>query len=453
MIKLLFPLLLLVSAPSISFSQHSLSNQETLEVFRTIIYDRDDTEVTNSLKELSKNWEAEMIPPLLEILRLSSDKSLMRQIYALLHQHTGLTEKVGFFEWMTWLWDQEPVYKSYYTDFKAELYKNVDPLFEGYLKGRHQSAKIRIDEIVWGGVQQDGIPPLRLPKQISVNDANYLNDSDIVFGAFINGVAKAYPKRILAWHEMFVDDFGESSIAGVYCTLCGTVIAYDMTHDGITHNLGTSGFLYRSNKLMYDKATQSLWNTIEGIPVVGPLVDKDIVLDVHPIVTTTWGEWKKNYPNTKVLSINTGHDRDYSEGAAYREYFATDELMFPVPKQNKALQNKDEVLIIRAEEYRKDPIAISTKFLKKKKWYTGHIANTNFIVLTDKSNAARVFDIKDKIFASFKKWILKDHDGQIWSIQNDVLVGPNVESFKQIPSHNIFWFAWYNAYPETRLVK
>lgn len=108
---------------------------------------------------------------------------------------------------------------------------------------------------------------------------------------------------------------------------------------------------------------------------------------------------------------------------------------------------------MRAENYKNDPIAISTKFLKRKKWYTGLIANINVLVLTDRSNAARVFDIKDKSFSSYKKWKLDDQDGQIWSIQNDKLVGPQGESFQQIPSHNIFWFTWYNAYPETRLIK
>ena len=82
------------------------------------------------------------------------------------------------------------------------------------------------------------------------------------------------------------------------------------------HNLGTSGFLYRSNKLMYDQDTQSLWNTIWGQPVVGPLVDRGIVLERLSVVTTTWGEWRRRHPDTKVLSLNTGYDRDYTEGAA-----------------------------------------------------------------------------------------------------------------------------------------
>ena len=106
---------------------------------------------------------------------------------------------------------------------------------------------------------------------ISVSDAGYLEDGNIVFGIEINGDARAYPKRILAWHKMFTDTIGGVDIAGLYCTLCGTVIPYKTNHKGTNYTLGTSGFLYRSNKLMYEKATQSLWSTNRGTPVLGSL--------------------------------------------------------------------------------------------------------------------------------------------------------------------------------------
>jgi hypothetical protein len=103
----------------------------------------------------------------------------------------------------------------------------------------------------------------------------------------------------------------------VYCTLCGAMIRYDTSVDGVQHELGTSGFLYRSNKLMYDQATKSLWSTLSGTPVVGALVGQGIELRSLYVVTTTWKEWKKRHPNTTVLSLDTGHARDYREGAAY----------------------------------------------------------------------------------------------------------------------------------------
>ena len=185
----------------------------------------------------------------------------------------------------------------------------------------------------------------------------------MIFGIEINGDVRAYPKRILAWHEMFVDTIGGESIAGVYCTLCGTVIIYDTDVDGINHEIGTSGFLYRSNKLMYDKATQSLWNTFQGKPVIGPLVGQDIKLPHRYVVTTTWGEWKRRHPDTKVLSLNTGHNRNYGEGIAYQQYFATDELMFTVPKLDKRLNNKSEILGLTFSQSPDKPLAIDVNYL------------------------------------------------------------------------------------------
>ena len=246
-----------------------------------------------------------------------------------------------------------------YADFKASLHEQVDPRFRLYFAAERPTL-IRLDEVVWGGVWQDGIPPLRAPRMLRARDAKYLADSDVVFGIEVNGDARAYPKRILAWHEMFTDRVGGIEVAGVYCTLCGAVILYETTHAGRAHRLGTSGFLYRSNKLMYDADTQSLWNTLEGRPVIGPLAGQDISLATREIVTTTWGEWRRRHPSTTVLSLDTGHRRDYDEGAAYRDYFATDAVMFPVPETDARLANKAEVLVPRFGRPGERPLAIAS---------------------------------------------------------------------------------------------
>ena len=226
---------------------------------------------------------------------------------------------------------------------------------------------------------------------IGASEATYLGDDNIVFGIEINGDVRAYPKRILAWHELFTDEVGGVPVAGVYCTLCGTVILFETEHDDVRHELGTSGFLYRSNKLMYDRATQSLWSTFGGRPVIGSLAREDIRLEVRSVVTTTWGEWRRRHPTTKVLSLNTGHRRDYSEGAAYREYFSTDELMFNVPKLDRRLKNKEEVLTLFPDRYSTRPLAISAKFLTQNTIYHDRIGEVEFVVLTDPSGANRAY--------------------------------------------------------------
>ncbi|MDX1477113.1 MAG: DUF3179 domain-containing protein [Saprospiraceae bacterium] len=407
----------------------------------------------DALDHLEANWEPGHAPLLVELMRLLNDPWFEDNVIPLLEGQTGQRYGHDYYAWLQWLWSHDPVYPYYYADFKAELYSYIDPKFETYFFRRGGLADIRLDEVVWGGVVQDGIPPLRYPRMTAASEAAYLADTDVVFGAEINGDARAYPKRILAWHEMFVDQIGGRPIAGVYCTLCGTVIAYDMEHQGTIHNLGTSGFLYRSNKLMYDAATQSLWSTIEGRPVIGPLTGKGIVLDVHPVVTTTWGAWRQRHPHTKVLSLDTGHSRDYSEGAAYREYFSTDQLMFPVPRQDTRLNNKDEVLIVRAEGYRADPLAISIDYLRKQTVHQDRIGDVHLVVIADKDGAARAYHRDETSFRSFRNGVLKDTAGEVWEVHESHLVGPDGQRLIRLPAHNSFWFAWYNAYPETRLVK
>ena len=431
---------------SLSNTLNKFNQEKKLKQVTSLINDDRSTQ-EEVLKNIYEDWEIDYIYPLIEIMRLSSDAWLIKNINRILQEKTGVKHKY-FFDWLRWLWTQEPAYESYYTDFKGILYQNIDPKFKKYFTERNSTSTIRIDEIVWGGVHQDGIPPLRQPKLLSAQDADYLNKQDIVFGVYLNGQAKAYPKRILAWHEFFVDDFDTLTIAGVYCTLCGTVIAYDMED----YDLGTSGFLYRSNKLMYDKATQSLWNTIEGAPVLGPLAGKGISLATHHVVTTTWGEWVKQHPDTKVLSLDTGHRRDYGEGVAYQDYFAFDELMFPVPLSDNRLKNKDEVFIVRIPAYKNDPLAVSINYLQRKKWHQDQIGGTNIILLSDKAGAARAYEAGDIIFASHKKGKLKDKQGNIWKITENSLSNGSQE-LKRLPAHNIFWFAWYNTMPNTRLVK
>ncbi len=251
---------------------------------------------------------------------------------------------------------------------------------------------------------------------------------------------------------MFVDEVGGVPVAGVYCTLCGTMILFETVHDGVAHQLGTSGFLYRSNKLMYDQATQSLWNTIWGRPVIGPLADQDIELARRGVVTTTWGEWRRRHPGTKVLSLDTGHDRDYDEGVAYRDYFATDELMFTVPELDRRLRNKAEILALLLDPEK--PLAISAKYLDEHRLYQDQSGAVAFVVLTDRSGANRAYETRDLRFQSWDDdRTAVDENGVEWTLHEDRLESAAGDVLARLPAHRAFWFGWYAAYPDTRLVR
>jgi hypothetical protein len=355
--------------------------------------------------------------------------------------------------WRRWIWALPDNPHADYASFKAELYSRIDGRFRTFFPPRVKS-KIRLDEIDWGGVPVNGIPPLRSPKTIPVTEATWLRDGHIVFGIAINGQARAYPKRILAWHEMAIDRVGGVDLTIVYCTLCGTVIPYESGVGGRRFTFGTSGLLYRSNKLMFDEETGSLWSSLEGVPVVGTLVDTGLQLPFRSVVTTTWGEWKQDHPTTTVLSLETGYERNYGEGVAYRDYFATDRLMFEVPRVDTRLRNKAEVLVLRPETIGKNalPVAISVERLRREPVFAFEAGGRNFVVITSKAGANMLFERGAHAFVPrAPNGEVRDTTGKRWSVSADSLVSETGERLSRIPAHRAFWFGWVAQYPQTVL--
>ena len=406
-----------------------------------------------SLGRIRDGWRDAYTAPLIELVAFVPVLSVQTEVLAQLEKITGVRSRGDLNPLYEWLWARAPGEHPDYAEFKAALYEQVDPRFREYF-GKERKSAIRLDEIRWGGVWRDGIPPLKNPKMIPAQQASYLADDNIVFGVAIDGDVRAYPKRILAWHEMVKDRIAGRELNGVYCTLCGSMILYDATVNGVHHELGTSGFLYRSNKLMYDHATKSLWSTLEGTPVVGPLVGKGIELQTLRVVTTTWGAWRKRHPGTTVLSLDTGHQRDYDEGAAYREYFSSDRLMFGVPKLDARLPNKAEVLALRTSGKPAEQLAIAADYLAANRVYHDRLGGRAFVVLTDASGANRVYESAGRRFASWDgNATARDSAGGAWKVGEDGLNGPGGASLQRLPAHRAFWFGWYAAYPATRLVK
>jgi hypothetical protein len=412
-----------------------------------------DTEsAAQALEIIDREWQPGFLLMSLETLSLSRSRVINERLIAVAETKTGQEHGFDISAWYEWIWNEPEALHPAYADFKSALFSLIDPLFAGYFSSERET-DIRLDEIRWGGVQQDGIPPLVSPRMLAAAEADYLADRDIVFGLEVNGDARAYPKRILAWHEMFVDRVGNVPVAGVYCTLCGSMILYKTEFEGVNYQLGTSGFLFRSNKLMYDKATQSLWNTLWGTPSVGPLVGQGIELERMSVVTTTWGAWRKRHPDSLVLSLDTGHVRDYSEGAAYREYFGTDDLMFTVPTLDRRLKNKDEILGLRTAGADSLPLAIASEFLQKNRLYHESVGDQEVVVLTDRSGAHRVYLASGVRFVDWNRdATVVDEDGVAWTLNEDRLEAADGRSMDRVAAHRAFWFGWYSAYPQTRLI-
>ena len=377
-----------------------------------------------------------------------------------LERQTGKRFGDDLWAWRRWLWSRpyEP-HPGYYT-FKGALYGQIDPRMASFFPSQSRSV-VRLDEVDWGGVTVNGIPPLGHPEMIKAGEARYLDDDNIVFGIVVNGDARAYPKRILAWHELARDRVGGVDLTIVYCTLCGTVIPYESQVGGTVRTFGTSGLLYRSNKLMFDRESMTIWSTLEGRPVIGALAGEDLQLRAHPVVTTTWKEWREAHPATTVLSRETGVKRDYSEGAAYRDYFATDALMFQVSKTDKRLKNKAEVVVmrLRGEDGVARPVAIAVDFLEDRPVHSFESGGRRFVALTTPEGANRVYEGGAVRFSTWNgRDAVRDTDGRTWQVTEESIAAPAASgasetTLPRVAAQRAFWFAWYAQFPETTLIR
>jgi len=170
---------------------------------------------------------------------------------------------------------------------------------------------IPLSEIQSGGPWRDGIPALNYPAFVSSSEADhYLRSFDAVLGIAAKGEAKAYPVRILNWHEVVNDKVAGEDVLISWCPLCGSGIAYDPQVGGQLLTFGVSGLLYKDNLLLYDHETDSLWSQLGRKAITGSLAGTS--LSILPATLTTWTQWREEHPLTKVLSFHTGYERNYS---------------------------------------------------------------------------------------------------------------------------------------------
>jgi hypothetical protein len=390
---------------------------------------------------------------------VTRESMLRSRLISFLEKQTRKRFDLSLNGWRAWMWSLPYEPHPEYARFKGMIYGgSIDQRMQRFFPPEAKSL-IRLDEIDWGGVTVNGIPPLYDPKLLTVAEARYLADGNLVFGVVVNGEARAYPKRILAWHEMAIDKLGGAEMTVVYCTLCGTVIPYDSVVGGQRRAFGTSGLLYRSNKLMFDEETMSLWSTLEGKPVVGPLVGTGLQMTSHAAVTTTWGEWRAAHPKTTVLSLDTGHKRDYGEGAAYRDYFSDDRLYFEVSKKDRRLKNKDEVLVMQvrpAAGGETQPVAIVAEYLKRTPVFHFEVAGRRLLAVTTPKGANRVYALggHDVVFQSRPvTGDLVDTIGRVWKQTEEALTVADASiTLPRFVAQRAFWFGWYSQYSNTVLL-
>ena len=393
------------------------------------------------LDTLVKSGRADAAPILILALQFAPGEfggTLVKAIEKL----TGASPGPDWAAWMRWQ-EAHPEIGVIpgFPKLQARVYELIDPNFQVFLSGdtKHE---IRLEEIAWGGVVKDGIPALSNPRLIAATAASYLNSDDLVFGVAINGDVRAYPLRIMDWHEMLNDVIGGVPISLAYCTLCGSGILFDTSVEGYPHPFvfGSSGFLYRSNKLMYDTLTNSLWNQFTGRPVTGPLTGSGIVLKTRPVVITRWADWKARHPGTRVLSLETGHRRDYSPGAAYGRYFASPELMFPTNVDQSALKQKDFVFALRSSGAEK---AWPLKLFEGGAVINDRAGVLDLVLIGDAATrTVRAYRSEGLTFEMGTSADQLRQGVEVWQVTEDALLAPSGRTLSRLPGHVAYWFAW-----------
>ena len=206
---------------------------------------------------------------------------------------------------------------------------------------------LRVDRsrILSGGPPKDGIPALTDPNFIDAADADFLGDESRVVSVSIEGETRAYPLNILNWHEVINDEIADVPIAVVYCPLCDSVSVVDRRLGEKTFEFGVSGLLMNSNVLLYDRTDEALWSQAGLSAISGPHAGQSLQhLDGWAIVS--YEQWKREHPDGKVVSADTGHHRNYRRNP-YGRYFANDDTMFPVSPKDDRYPKKMRVVGVR----------------------------------------------------------------------------------------------------------
>lgn len=267
--------------------------------------------------------------------------------------------------------------------------------------------------IIAGGPTKDGIPSIDQPQFVSQQEADqWIADDELVLVLTYKGVRRIYPLQILVWHEIVNDTVAGDPLLITYCPLCGSGIAYDRTLDGVAVEFGTSGKLYNSNLVMYDRLTDTYWSQIDGLAIFGELAGCE--LTPINLDTVVWRDWKAANQDAEVLSQETGYDRDYGRDP-YGSYYEASFIWFPVEERDDRIHPKTVVFGIEV--------------------------NGSYAAYREEDLVA-LGSIEDRV-GGVRIRISRDETGHV---QVRDLSTANV-----INKERGFWFSWYAFHPDTRL--
>lgn len=322
------------------------------------------------------------------------------------------------------------------------------PVGQGVMETGGVRHTVPLSEIRDGGPPQDGIPSIDDPAFVGAAGAAFLSDSDTVIGLEIGGTARAYPLSILVWHEIVNDMVGGVPVAVTYCPLCYTSQVFVRVVGGEAAEFGTSGKLYNSNLLMYDRTTGSYWSQALGTAVRGELAGAQ--LEAVPFDLISWGDWKALHPGTDVLSTDTGHTRSYSTDP-YGDYYTDPRIMFPVSNDDKRLPPKEVILgIEHGGEYK----AYRQSDVESGSPINDDIGGVPVLLVSGYQGNARAFEREvagqTLDFEARGGAVYDLQTGSLWDYGGLATGGELAGAqLARLAIHPGFWFEWAAFHPQT----
>jgi len=323
---------------------------------------------------------------------------------------------------------------------------------------------VPLEEILSGGPPKDGIPALDDPNFVSVSEADgWLGEREPIVVFEHEGVVKGYPWQILIWHEIANDEVAGLPVAITYCPLCNTAIAFDRRVGERVLDFGTTGKLRHSDLIMYDRQTESWWQQAVGEAIVGELTGTTLRFLSAP--TVAWSDFRRKYPDAKVLSRETGHRRPYGKNP-YGGYDSGRPFAFR-GKSDDRLPAMARVVVVKHDE---QAVAYPLKTLADEK-VINHRVRDEPVVLFHRAgqasavDAARIAEGREvgsvNVFRrtvegeplTFRREgdLFRDREtGSRWNFFGEAVAGPHAGRRLEPAVHYIpFWFAWAAFAPDT----
>lgn len=329
-------------------------------------------------------------------------------------------------------------------------------------------AAVPLSEIRSGGPPPDGIPAIDEPTFEDVEGASeWLEDRSPVLVVDLNGEARAYPLAILTFHEIVNDVVADEPLVVTYCPLCNSGLVFERTVGDRVYDFGTSGRLWNSNLVMYDRETRSLWSQFTGEAIVGDLLGTE--LERVPIQIVSLADFAQRWPEGDVLSRDTGHSRPYGTNP-YVGYDNLDRPFLFNGETDDQLPLMEKVVTTGGET---DPVAYPLSMLQEDRlisdtvngesvvvfWTPGTVSalDTSDIREGQDVGATGVFrPVVDGEALNFEpegQTRFRDVEtGSVWSVLGEAVEGPMAGTqLERIPHDDTFWFVQYAFRPETRV--